>query len=87
MIWGRKRGTSIINIGKAKRYIMSSALYYEVYYNRDFPDQTDFPEHVISGMRQTIKQHPERVNCHPIRSIAPLLGLIGALRYLLLESL
>ena len=48
-------------------------LTYEVYYNRDFPDQTDFPEHVISGMRRTIKQHPERVNCHPIRSIAPLL--------------
>ena len=38
----------------------------------NFPDQPDFPEPVSSCAAGTIVRCPERVNCAPIHSIAPL---------------
>ena len=38
----------------------------------NFPDQPDFPEPVSSCAAGTIVRYPERVNCAPIHSIAPL---------------
>ena len=38
----------------------------------NFPDQPDFPEPVSSCAAGTIVRYPERVNCAPIYSIAPL---------------
>ena len=38
----------------------------------DFPDQTGFSKNMAVGSPRTIKRHLERVNRHPIGSIAPL---------------
>ena len=41
-------------------------------FSLNFPDQPDFPEPVSSCAAGTIVRYPERVNCAPIHSIAPL---------------
>ena len=45
---------------------------WETFLSLNFPDQPDFPEPVSSCAAGTIVRYPERVNCAPIHSIAPL---------------
>ena len=45
------------------------------YYNQDFPDQSGFPGGLSSGIADSIKSVPERVNCYEIRYFIPLYGV------------